>query len=136
MFGIQKKANGQYQAANWVYSNDSTIFSESFENWLRFIRRFEELLVTGKLEIENNVVGNKSRIVARGAPRKCPSMRKELFINIWPSLKARLPKKILLSKVESLYRDYCEWKREEDVEPENRSFRKEWLKDGAKGTKF
>ena len=60
----------------------------------------------------------------------------DFFINIWPSLKARLPKKILLSKVESLYRDYCEWKREEDVEPENRSFRKEWLKDGAKGTKF
>ena len=52
-------------------------------------------------------------------------MRKELFdffINIRSSLKARLPKTFLLAMAESLYRDYCEWKRGEGVEPEKLGF--------------
>ena len=35
--------------------------------------------MTGKLEIEGNAVGNKFRTVGAGAPRKCPSVRKEHF---------------------------------------------------------
>ena len=34
--------------------------------------------------------------------------------------------------MESLYRDYCEWKREEDVELEKLSFSNRWLKDWFK----
>ena len=88
--------------------------SPDFKSCVQFVRRCEELLVTGKFEIEGNAVGNKFRVVGAGAPRKCPSVRKELFdffIDIQSSLKARLPKKIFQAKVESLYRDYCQWKR-------------------------
>ena len=35
--------------------------------------------MTGKFEIEGNAVGNKFRVVGAGAPRKCPSVRKEVF---------------------------------------------------------
>ena len=42
-----------------------------------------------------------------------------------------MPKKIFLAKAESLYRDYCEWKRE-GVEPEKLSFSNRWLKDWCK----
>ena len=101
---------------------------------VQFVRRCEELLVTGKFGIEGNAVGNKFRVVEAGAPRKCSSVRKEFidfFIDIRSSLKARLPKKIFLAKAESLYRDYCEWKRE-GVEPEKLSFSNRWLKDWCK----
>ena len=92
---------------------------------MQFVRRCEELLVTGKFEIEGNAVENKFRIVGAGAPRKWPSVRKELFdffIDIQSSLKARLPRKILLVKAEFLYRDYCDLKLEEGVESEKLSF--------------
>ena len=88
--------------------------SANFKSCVQFVRRCEELLVTGKFEIEGNAVENKFRIVGAGAPRKWPSVRKELFdffIDIQSSLKARLPKKIFQAKVQSLYRDYCQWKR-------------------------
>ena len=39
---------------------------------------------------------------------------------------------IFLVKAESLYRDYCEWKHEEGVEPEKLSFSSRWLKDWCK----
>ena len=87
--------------------------------------------MTGKFEIEGNAVGNKIPVAGAGAPRKCPNVRKELFnffIDIQSSLKARLPKKIFLAKAESLYRDYCERKPEEGVEPEKLSFSNRWLK--------
>ena len=105
--------------------------SPDFKSCVQFVRRCEKLLVTGKFEIEGNAVGNKFRVVGAGAP----SVRKELFyffIDICSSLKARLPKKIFLAKAESLYRDYCEWKREEGVEPEKLSFSNRWLKDWCK----
>ena len=53
--------------------------SPDFKSCVQFVRRCEELLVTGKFEIEGNAVGNKFRVVGAGAPRKCPSVRKELF---------------------------------------------------------
>ena len=83
--------------------------SPDFKSCVKFVGRYEKLLVTGKFEIEGNDVGNKFRIAGAGAPKKCLSVRKELFdifIDIRSSLKARLPKKIFLVKVESLYRDY------------------------------
>ena len=43
-----------------------------------------------------------------------------------------MPKKIFLAKAKSLYRDYCEWKREECVKPEKLSFSNRWLKDWCK----
>ena len=106
-----------------------------FRSCIKFVGRCEELLITGKFEIEGNDVGNKFRITGAGAKKKCPSVRKELFdffIDIRSSLKARLPKKIFLAKAESLYRDYCEWKREEGVEPEKLTFSNRWLKDWCK----
>ena len=108
--------------------------SPDFKSCVQFVRRCEELLVTGKFEIEGNAVGNKFSVVGAAAPRKCPSVSKELFeffIDIRSSLKARLPKKFFLAKAESLYRDYCEWKRE-GVEPEKLSFSNRWLKDWCK----
>ena len=59
--------------------------SPDFKSCVQFVRRCEELLVTGKFEIEGNAVGNKFRVVGAGAPRKCTSMRKEFidfFIDI------------------------------------------------------
>ena len=109
--------------------------SLDFKRCVQFVRRYEEPLVTGKFEIAGNAVGNKFHAVLAGAPRKCPNVRKEfsdIFIDIRSSLKARLPKKIFLAKAESLYRDYCEWKREEGVEPEKLSFSNRWLKDWCK----
>ena len=94
-----------------------------FKSCVQFVRRCEELLVTGKFEIEGNAVGNKFSVVIAGAHRN---------IDIRSSLKARLPKKIFLTKAESLYRDYWECKREEGVEPEKLSFSNQWLKDWCK----
>ena len=90
--------------------------------------------MTGKFEIEGNAVGNKFRVAGAGVPRKFPSVRKKLFdffIDIRSSLKAKFPKKIFLAKTESLYRDYCKWKREV-VEPQKLSFSNRWLKDWCK----
>ena len=95
-----------------------------FKSCVQFIRRCEELLVTGKFEIEGNAVGNKFSVVIAGGHRN--------IIDIRSSLKARLPKKIFLTKAESLYRDYWECKREEGVEPEKLSFSNQWLKDWCK----
>eukprot|EP00794_Sanderia_malayensis_P015578 gene15578-17152_t len=95
---------------------------------VKFVGRCEELLVTGKFEIEGNDVGNKFRVAGAGAPKKCPSVRKELFdffIDIRSSL-------TIVTKAESLHRDYCEWKREEGVEPEKLTFSNRWLKDWCK----
>ena len=88
----------------------------------------EEILVTGKFKI----VGSKFCVAGAGTPRKSPRVMKELFdffIDIQSSLKARLSKKIFLAKVESLDCNYCEWKREEGIEPEKLSFSNRWLKD-------
>ena len=109
--------------------------SPSFKSFVQFVRRYEELLVTGKFKIEGNAVGNKFCVVGADTPRKCSSVRKELFdffIDMRSSLKTRLPKKIFLAKVESLYPNYCEWKREEGAEPEKLSFSNRWLKDWCK----
>ena len=126
MFGMQKKLkwtkpNSQIwhkaMTALELFSDmkEEKCDSPDFKSCVQFVRRCEELLVTRKFEIEANVVGNKFCVVGAGAPRKCPSVRKKLFdffIDIRSSLKARLSKKIFLAKAESLYRDYCEWKRE------------------------
>ena len=53
--------------------------SPDFKNCVQFLRRCEELLVTGKFEIEVNAVGNKFRVAGAGNPRICPSLRKKLF---------------------------------------------------------
>ena len=106
-----------------------------FKSCVKFVGRCEDLLVNGQFDIEGNAVGNKFRIAGAGAPKKCVSVRRELFdffIDIRSTLKGRLPKKIFIAKAKSLYEDYCEWKREEGVEPETMLFSNRWLKDWCK----
>ena len=91
--------------------------------------------MTRKFEIRGNAIRNKFCVVGAGAPRKFSSVRIKLFdffLDIRFSLKARLPKKIFLGKAESLYRNCCEWKREDGVEPEKLNFSNRWLKDWCK----
>ena len=48
-------------------------------------------MIQEKFEIEGNAVGNKFPIVGAGAPKRCPSVRREViefFIDIRSSLKA------------------------------------------------
>ena len=104
---------------------DEKLDTPNYKSCVKFIGRCEELLILEKFYIEGNDVANKYCVAGSGAPQKSPSVRKKLFeffIDIMSSLKARLPKKIFPTKAESLYRDYCEWKCKEGVEPEKLSF--------------
>ena len=53
--------------------------SPDFKSCAKFVGRCKELLVTRKLEIEGNDVGNKFHVTGAGAPENCLSVRKELF---------------------------------------------------------
>lgn len=106
--------------------------TEDFKSCLKFVGRCEELLKNGKFDIEGNSSQSKFRVLGAGAPKRCLGVRRELFeffIDIRSCLKARLPKKIFLAKAKSLYDEYCEWKRQEGLEPKKLTFSNRWLKD-------
>ena len=109
--------------------------TSDYKSCIKLVGRCEELLKNGSFNIEGNAIGTKFRIQGAGAPKKFPSVRKELFeffIDIRSSLKARLPKKIFLAKARSIYENYCEWQRQEGIEPEKLSFSNRWLKEWCK----
>ena len=53
--------------------------TSDYKSCIKFVGRCEELLKNGSFDIEGNAIGTKFRIQGAGAPKKCPSMRKELF---------------------------------------------------------
>ena len=90
-------------------------------NLLEDVKNFLRQLQTKKLAIEANDVASKLKIDKAGAPEKAPGVRK-----------ARYPKKIFLAKAECPYRDYCQWKQPECIEPEKLIFINQWIKDWCK----
>ena len=109
--------------------------SSDFKSCIKFVGICEDLLTTGKFNIEGNDVNNTFRVAGAGAPKKVIEVRTELFqyfVDIRSSLKARLPKKIFLTKAKSQYESYCESKREEGEEPPTMLFSNRWLSDWCK----
>ena len=100
----------------FVDMKDEIGTSSDYKSCINFVGRCEELLTAGQFDIERNDLSNKFRVAGAGTPKKAIDLRNDLFqyyIDIRSSLKAKLPKNILLAKARSLYTEYCKLQREQ-----------------------
>ena len=104
--------------------------SKEFKSAGKFVRRLDKL-ERGDFFIEGNTSKTKFRLLGAGPPKRSIEIRLALFdyfIDVRSSLKGWLPFFILKTKVQELYRNYCELKEKAGQKPEMLDVSDNWLR--------
>ena len=111
------------------WKNEKSDFME-FKSAAKFVTRCLDKIERGDFSIEGNNSKTKFRLLGAGLPKRAIAVRLALFdyfIDVRSSLKGRLPRFILMTKAQELYRAYCDLKKKAGENPDELKLSDRWL---------